>query len=73
MRYLGRAPLELPLPADLGIILSLFFSSASSLAFTILSLSMAALANSLYDKVANYTGEPCPVSVGLLLICVNVV
>jgi hypothetical protein len=27
MGYLGEAPLELPLPTDLGIILFLFFSS----------------------------------------------
>jgi hypothetical protein len=51
MRYLGGGPQELPLPADPGIILFLFFSSASTMAFIILSWSMAALANSLYDKL----------------------
>jgi hypothetical protein len=55
MRYLGGALLELPLPADLGIILFLFFSSASSMAFIILSWSMAALTNSLYDKLERCT------------------
>jgi hypothetical protein len=55
MRYLGGAPLELPLPADLGIILFLFFSPASTTAFIILSWSMARLTNSLYDKLVNYT------------------
>jgi hypothetical protein len=38
MRYLGGAPLELPLPADPGIFLFLFFSSASATAFIFLSL-----------------------------------
>jgi hypothetical protein len=51
MWYFGGAPLELPLLADLGMILFLFFSSASATAFTILSWSMAALANSLYYRV----------------------
>jgi hypothetical protein len=37
MRYLGGAPLELPLIEDPGIILFLFFSSASAMAFIILS------------------------------------
>jgi hypothetical protein len=37
MRYLGEAPIELPLPADLSIILFLFFSLASATAFIILS------------------------------------
>jgi hypothetical protein len=52
MQYFrGAPPLELPLPADPGIILFLFFSSASATAFIILSWSVAALANSLYDKL----------------------
>jgi hypothetical protein len=55
MRYLGGAPLELPLPTDPGIILFLFFSSASAMAFIILSWSMAALASSLYDKLERCT------------------
>jgi hypothetical protein len=55
MRYLGGAPLELPLPVDPGIILFLFFSSALATAFIILSWSMAALANLLYDKLERYT------------------
>jgi hypothetical protein len=55
MRYLGGAPLELPLAVDPGIILFLFFSSASAMAFIILSWSMAALANSLYDKLERCT------------------
>jgi hypothetical protein len=54
MLYFGGAPLELPLPADPGMILFLFFSSASAKAFIILSWSMAALANSLYDKLERY-------------------
>jgi hypothetical protein len=37
MWYLGGAPLELPLPADLGIIFFLFFSSTSATAVIILS------------------------------------
>jgi hypothetical protein len=37
MWYFGGAPLELLLPADPGIILFLFFSSASATAFIILS------------------------------------
>jgi hypothetical protein len=45
MQYLGGAPLELPLPADPGIIIFLFFSSATAMAFIILSWSMVALAN----------------------------
>jgi hypothetical protein len=79
MRYFGGAPLELPLPVDLGIILFLFFSSAPATAFIILSWSMAALANSLYDKLERCTrrscrdGEPCTVQVGLLFICVDVI
>jgi hypothetical protein len=50
MRYFGGALLELPLSADPGIILFLFFSSASATTFIILSWLMAALANSLYNK-----------------------
>jgi hypothetical protein len=57
MRYLGGAPLELPVLADLGIILFLFFSLTSTTAFVILSWSMATLANSLYDKLANCTSH----------------
>jgi hypothetical protein len=53
MRYLGGAPLEPPLTEDLGIIVFHFFSSASAMAFINLSWSMAALANSLYDKLVN--------------------
>jgi hypothetical protein len=55
MWYFGGAPLELPLPADPGIILFLFFSSASAMTFIILSWSMAALANLLYDKLERCT------------------
>jgi hypothetical protein len=73
MRYLGGALLELPLPADPGIILFLFFSSASAMAFIILSWSMAAMANSLYDKLEQMDGEPRMIHVGLLFICVDVV
>jgi hypothetical protein len=57
MRYFGGAPLELPLPADPGIILFLFFSSASATTFIILSWSMAALANSLYNKLERCTSR----------------
>jgi hypothetical protein len=53
MRYFRGAPLELPLLADPGIIL--FFSLASAMDFIILSWSMAALANSLYDKLERCT------------------
>jgi ABC-type molybdate transport system permease subunit len=59
MQYLGGAPLELPLPVDPGIILFLFFSSASAMAFIILSWSMAALAYSLYDKLVSCTRCSC--------------
>jgi hypothetical protein len=55
MRYFAGAPLKLPLLADPGIILFLFFSSASATSFIILSWSMAALANSLYDKLERCT------------------
>jgi hypothetical protein len=65
--------LELPLPVDPGIILFLFFSSASAMAFIILSWSMAAMANSLYDKLEQMDGEPRMIHVGLLFICVDVV
>jgi hypothetical protein len=59
MRYFGGAPLELPLLEDPGIILFLFFSSSSAMAFIILYWSMAALANSLYDKLERYTRHSC--------------
>jgi hypothetical protein len=55
MRYFGGALLELPLSVDLGIILFFFFSSASATAFIILSWSIAALANLLYDKLERCT------------------
>jgi hypothetical protein len=59
MWYFGGAPLELLLPADPGIILFLFFPSASATTFIILSWSMAALANLLYDKLERCTRHPC--------------
>jgi hypothetical protein len=59
IRYFGGAPLELPLPIDPGIGFFLFFSSASVTAFIILSWSMAALANSLYDKLERCTRHFC--------------
>jgi hypothetical protein len=59
MRYFGGVPLELPLSVDLGIILFLFLSSASAIAFIILSWSMAALANTLYDKLERCTRRSC--------------
>jgi hypothetical protein len=65
MRYFGGAPLELPLLADPGIIIFLFFSSASATAFIILSWSMAALANSLYDKLERCTRHSCTWMVSL--------
>jgi hypothetical protein len=55
MQYFGGAPLELPLPVDPGIILFLFFSLATAMAFIILSWSMVVLANSLYDKLEGCT------------------
>jgi hypothetical protein len=55
MQYFRGAPLELPLPADPGIIFFLFFSLATATAFIILSWSVAALANSLYDKLERCT------------------
>jgi hypothetical protein len=75
MQYFGGAPLELPLPADPGIILFLFFSSASATAFIILSWSMAALTNSLYDKLERCTRRSCRlmVQVGILFIRVDMV
>jgi hypothetical protein len=77
MLYLRGALPELLLPADPGIILFLFLSSASATAYIILSWSMAALASSLYDRLANYTRRSCwwmvsyKVQVGLLLIRVE--
>jgi hypothetical protein len=59
MRYFGRAPLELPLLVHPGIILFLFFSSASAMAFIILFWSIAALANSLYDNLERCTRRSC--------------
>jgi hypothetical protein len=59
MRYFGGALLELPLPTDPGIIFFLFFSSAATTAFIILSWSVAALANSLYDKLERCTRRSC--------------
>jgi hypothetical protein len=50
MWYFGGA-----LRADPGIILFLFLSSASTTAFIILYWLMAALANSLYDKLERCT------------------
>jgi hypothetical protein len=50
MQYLGGAPLKLPLLANPAIIIFFFFSSTSAMAFIILSGSMAALTNSLYDS-----------------------
>jgi hypothetical protein len=79
MRYLGGAPLELRLLADLGIILFLFFSSASATTFIILFWSMAALANSFYDKLEMHQallqmdGVPYTVQADLLFIRVDVV
>jgi hypothetical protein len=55
MQYFEGAPLELPLLADPGIILFLFFSLSSAMTFIILSWSMATLANSLYDKLERCT------------------
>jgi hypothetical protein len=55
MWYLRGAPLELLLPADAGIILYLFFSSASATAIIIFSWSMVAHANLLYDKLERCT------------------
>jgi hypothetical protein len=49
MRYFGGAPLELP-PEGLDTALFLFFSSAASQAFMVLSWSIAALASSLYHR-----------------------
>jgi hypothetical protein len=75
---MGGALLERPLPADLGIIFYLFFSSNSAMAFIILSWSMAALTNSLYDRLAKCIrrsyrdGESGVVQDGLFLIHVNV-
>jgi hypothetical protein len=49
MRYFGRAPLELP-SKDLGMVLFLFFSLATSQALIVPFILVAALARSLYDK-----------------------
>jgi hypothetical protein len=59
MRYFKGAPLELPLSADLGINLFLFFSLTSATTFIILSWWMATLANSLYDKLERCTRRSC--------------
>jgi hypothetical protein len=53
IQYMGGAPVELPLPADPGTILFLFLSSASAMAFINVFWLMAALTNSMYDKLAN--------------------
>jgi hypothetical protein len=47
MQYMGGAPPDPPHPEDPGMILFLFFSSASAKAFIILSWSLATLAKSL--------------------------
>jgi hypothetical protein len=49
MRYIGGAPLKLPLEGP-GMALFLFFSLATSQAFMVPSWSMATLASSLYDR-----------------------
>jgi hypothetical protein len=59
MRYFGGAPLKLLLPADPGITVFLFFSSASALTFIILSWSMSALTKSMYDKLERCTRHSC--------------
>jgi hypothetical protein len=71
MRYLGDAPLEPPLTEDPGIIVFHFFPSASATAFINLCWSMAALANSLYDKLVNC--QPFTVQVFSLVICINII
>jgi hypothetical protein len=48
-----------PLLGDPGTIIFLFFSSASAMFFIILSWSMAALVNSLYDKLDRCTRRSC--------------
>jgi hypothetical protein len=53
MRYLGGSSLEPPLADDPGIILFLFFPFASATAFLSLSWLMAALTNSLNDRLVN--------------------
>jgi hypothetical protein len=80
MRYLREAPLELPRLADLGIIFFLFFSSASTTAFIILSWSggctcqlIVRQAREMHQALLQMDGEPCTVQVGLLFICVDVV
>jgi hypothetical protein len=47
MRYLEGALPDPPLPEDAGMILFLFFSSATAMAYIVLSWSMAALTKSL--------------------------
>jgi hypothetical protein len=47
MRYLEGALPNPPLPEDAGMILFLFFSSATAMAYIVLSWSMAALTKSL--------------------------
>jgi hypothetical protein len=59
MRYLGGALLETPLANDPSIILSIFFSSASAMAFIGLFWSMAALTNTLYDRLVNIPRHSC--------------
>jgi hypothetical protein len=80
MRYLGGALLALPLPADPGIILFLFFviDLSNGLHHPLLvdgytCQLIVQQASELYQVFLQVDGEPCTVQVGLLLICVDVV
>jgi hypothetical protein len=80
MWYLGGAPLELPLPADPGVIFFLFFSlaSATSLHHSLLINSytcqfIVRQTGELYQTLLQVDGESCTVQAGILLIRVDVV
>jgi hypothetical protein len=88
MQYLGGAPLESPLVDDACIILFLFFSLTSVMAFISLSWSMAALANldrwrhlpihcttgwGKTQALLQVDGKPFMVEIGFLLICINMI
>jgi hypothetical protein len=79
MWYFRGALPNPPLSEDLGMILFLFFSSASAQAFNDPSLLMVALASSLYDMLGNIFRQSYSSTVSplwnrfFLLVCVDMV
>jgi hypothetical protein len=79
MRYLRGAPLELPLPVDLGIILSLFLIGLSNGLHHPLLVDgctcqlVVRQAREMHQALLQMDGEPYTVQVNLLFIRVNVV